>query len=393
MKKIIYLFLLGSITLSFQVPSFATPQKTSKILKQVKSLMVKKDLEQAQAVLSKSLKKYKNSYRLWLALGYILESQGKYDKALNALYKAKNLKLGIPGLHTRIQRLEDLLKAQKRLAQLQHTDGKALFLLQKARYKIRFKKIVEGLKLFIEAVKLDRKILAEDHSILNKGIKFLVENHQNNEDKRYLLANFYFYAGNYKKAQTTLTSFISDFKNSKHLKEANKLLKEIDQINKLKKDQPLADSQSKHLAPKITEKKKIKQKEEKQSTKSQEEYKPDINDEYANYESDQLYQEGLESVEEKPSRAIKLISKAVKRTSTPSSNMLMTLADLYSLRKSSHKAAVRNYRKIMKLFPGTEEAQAARQKILDLQPSNMQRAREVREALEKRRKSEKSQTK
>ncbi|KAF1081975.1 MAG: hypothetical protein GQF41_1615 [Candidatus Rifleibacterium amylolyticum] len=83
----------------------------SAVLTQVQELIKQKDYAAAKGLLAQSLKTDRNSYKLWLALGYVYEADNDYEQALKAFMRASELQTGIEGLATRINRLQELAKS------------------------------------------------------------------------------------------------------------------------------------------------------------------------------------------------------------------------------------------------------------------------------------------
>jgi tetratricopeptide (TPR) repeat protein len=202
------------------------------VLNQVQELIKQKDYAAAKGLLAQRLKTDRNSYKLWLALGYVYESDNDYEQALKAFIRASELQTGIDGLATRIIRLQELVKSQpKKKIDSNSADaqGKARNLLINARYKHSFKEYLEAYQLFIQAVELDRSILARDYGFINNGLAYFKEN-ANQPEIQFYLGAYNFYAGLYPKADDMLSDYIREYPKGQHSDTAKSLLQECRDI-------------------------------------------------------------------------------------------------------------------------------------------------------------------
>lgn len=204
----------------------------SAVLTQVQELIKQKDYAAAKGLLAQSLKTDRNSYKLWLALGYVYEADNDYEQALKAFMRASELQTGIEGLATRINRLQELAKSNpKKKIESNDADAqsRARNLLINARYKHSFKDYLEAYQLFIQAVELDRSILSRDYGFINNGLKYFNEN-ANQPEIQFYLGAYNFYAGLYPKADEMLSDYLRDFPEGRHSETARNLLKECRDI-------------------------------------------------------------------------------------------------------------------------------------------------------------------
>ncbi|OGK08243.1 MAG: hypothetical protein A2W80_10650 [Candidatus Riflebacteria bacterium GWC2_50_8] len=204
---------------------------TAATLNQAQELIKQKDYAAAKGLLARQLKTDRNSYKLWLALGYVYEADNDYEQALKAFMRASELQTGIEGLATRINRLQELVKSQPKKATADATDAeaKARNLLNTARYKHSFKEYLESYKLFVEAVELDRSILARDYGFIDNGLKYFSEN-ANQPEHQFYLGAYNFYAGLYPKSEEMLADYIRDYPKGTQIETAENMLQECKDI-------------------------------------------------------------------------------------------------------------------------------------------------------------------
>ncbi len=204
----------------------------SAVLNQVQELIQQKDYAAAKGILAQRLKIDRNSYKLWLALGYVYEADNDFEQALKAFMRASELQTGIEGLATRINRLQELAKSQpKKKADAGTADAqsKARNLLINARYKHSFKDYLEAYQLFIQAVELDRSILAHDYGFINNGLQYFNEN-ANLPGHQFYIGAYSFYAGLYPRADDMLSDYIREYPEGEYLQTARGLLQECRDI-------------------------------------------------------------------------------------------------------------------------------------------------------------------
>ena len=204
---------------------------TASTLNQVQDLIKKQDYTTAKGLLARRLKIDRNSYKLWLALGYVYEADSDYEQALKAFVRASELQTGIEGLATRITRLQELVKSQpaKKAADASDKETRAANLLNDARYKYSFKDYLEAYQLFIEAVELDRSILAHDYGFINNGLEYFNKN-ANQPEHQFYLGAFSFYSGLYSKAEEMLTDYSKEYPDGTHVEIAKRMIQECKEI-------------------------------------------------------------------------------------------------------------------------------------------------------------------
>lgn len=204
---------------------------TASTLNQAQELIKQKDYPAAKGLLARQLKIDRNSYKLWLALGYVYEADNDYEQALKAFMRASELQTGIEGLATRINRLQELVKSQpkKVAADATGAEAKARNLLNTARYKHSFKEHLESYKLFVEAVELDRSILARDYGFIDNGLKYFSEN-ANQPENQFYLGAYNFYAGLYPRSEEMLADYIRDYPEGTQIETAKNMLQECKSI-------------------------------------------------------------------------------------------------------------------------------------------------------------------
>lgn len=210
-------------------PIFASDH--SSVLNQVQELIKQKDYSAAKGLLANRLKVDRNSYKLWLALGYVYEADSDYIQALKAFMRASELQTGIDGLATRINRLQEMAKSQPQKVSKENSDdaGKARDLMVDARYKHSFKEYLEAYKLFVKAVELDRSILAHDYGFINNGLKYFSEN-ANQPEHQFYLGAYNFYAGLYQKAEDMLNDYSREYPKGTCIEIARNMLQECKDI-------------------------------------------------------------------------------------------------------------------------------------------------------------------
>ncbi|MBU1109064.1 MAG: hypothetical protein KKB51_20475 [Candidatus Riflebacteria bacterium] len=219
---IILVLLTSCITFASDISSF---------LSQIQELIKKEDYSTAKGLLARRLKTDRNSYKLWLALGYVYEADSDYEQALKAFMRASELQTGIDGLATRIIRLQQLAKSQPAKKEPDASDGenKAKNLLNSARYKYSSSEYLEAYRLFIEAVELDRSILANDYGFINNGLEYFNKN-ANKPEHQFYLGAFCFYAGLYTRAEAMLTDYSKEYPDGTHTELTKKMIQECKDI-------------------------------------------------------------------------------------------------------------------------------------------------------------------
>lgn len=223
-------FLLSAFILLSAVTAHST--NVSETLNQVQQHLREKDHQAARSLLTEALKSNRSEYKLWLALGYVYESEQNYDMALKAFRFASELKTSIPGLSDRIIRLQELVKANAKEISGSNNDQQNQTLLEKARYLLAFNKELEGYQTFYEAVEADRSILSNDFGFISKGLDFFKKN-QNLPDALFFLGAFTYYSGQYEKSSVLLERFIATSEDSPRREDAKRLLNESREILKM----------------------------------------------------------------------------------------------------------------------------------------------------------------
>lgn len=387
MKKIILaLALSASSTLALG----NEPAVVSDVLKSTSSLMKERKYDEAQKQIIVQLKKHRTSHRLWLALGYVLEADGQFEKALKAFYEARNLKTGIEGLPERITRLENLLKNSKS----DNSDAPGSSLLAQAKYQIAMKNVKKGLLLFAEAVLADRSLIGSEGKLVDLGKKHFSDNSIKHaeEEKSFYGGIFLFFAGNYDESSESLQKYVNKFPEGDKVQIAKNKLEEIVSIKQQisaaamsDKNKAVAQTDAKPDEKKMEPKKHLPAnpvKAEITTSRPASYVPPQTTDEYAGLSAGELYSEAMAIAPSRPTKAISLLSKAT-RSGDAAPEHFMTLADLYSGRKGFEKEAIATYRIIMEKFPNTALANEAKQKILGMNPGRDQRAKEVAEHFSK----------
>jgi tetratricopeptide (TPR) repeat protein len=199
----------------------------SDTLNSVQALLKEKNYHRAQRVLIDKLKTNQNSYKLWLALGYVYEADENFSKALKAFMLASELKTNIPGLTDRILRLQQIVKTQRN-AKGQDKTSQSLF--ERARYQIAFGQKKEGFKTLYEAIEADRSLLSDDYGLIPQGMEYFKNNPDLITDSEFYLGAFQYYAGYYNQALNTLNKFIADAGTSPRQKDAKKIVEECQMI-------------------------------------------------------------------------------------------------------------------------------------------------------------------
>lgn len=376
-------------TASSIILSANEPAVVSDILKSTSLLMKDRKYDEAQKQILGQLKKHKTSHRLWLALGYVLEADGQFEKALKAFYEARNLKTGIEGLPERITRLENLLKSTKS----DNPESPAAKLLAQAKYQIAMNNVRKGLMLFADAVLADRSLIGSEGKIVDLGKKHFNDNSIKHaeEDKLFFGGIFLFFAGNYDESGRFLQDYTNKFPEGEKIHIATNKLAEIESIKQqiaaarpdIKK--PVVETTAKADLKGAERKDKLPEKTVKAEIviSRPASYTPTSKtDEYAGMSSQELYDEAIALMSARPAKAISLLSKSIE-SGGGSPELFMTLADLYSGRKGAEKEAIATYRIIMEKYPNTALAKEAKQKIINMQPSNLQRSKEVAEHFSK----------
>lgn len=372
---------------SGSVLNAAESKMVSEVLKKTSELMRERKYQEARQLVSESLKQEKESHRLWLAMGYISEADGKYQEALEAFYEARKLKADSEGLKERIARLENLLKGAATPAT---SNSEATETLTRARYFVESGNTKKGLVEFVKAVYLDRSLIGSEQKMIDLGLKFFSnpENLFTTEEKTCYLGFYSFFAGNYADARRELTDYVTRFPEGSEVAKAKQQLEEINQLEE--------QLRSMKTPVKTPVKPPVKQAEKKPEEKPAEAASPETDkaadqksseekpvyvqtpkvDEYAGMDSAQLYSEAMSLAERRPLKAIGLLGRAINEGTTDP-QYYQSLADLYASRKGFEKEAISTYRTIMEKFPGTMAASDAKRKILQMHPSAEQRAKEV----------------
>lgn len=367
----------------------AESKVVSEVLKKTSELMRERKYQEARQLVSESLEKEKESHRLWLAMGYISEADGKYQEALEAFYEARKLKADSEGLKERISRLENLLKG----TMAPTTTSEATETLTRAKYFVESGNTKKGLVEFVKAVYLDRSLIGSEQKMIDLGLKFFSnpENLFTTEEKTCYLGFYSFFAGNYADARRELTDYVARFPEGSEVAKAKQQLDEINQLEEqLRAMKTPAKTPAKPPVKQVEKKPEekpgetaaesnpetVKTDESKSSEETPVYVKTPKVDEYAGMDSAQLYSEAMTLAERRPLKAIGLLGRAIKEGSAEP-QYYQSLADLYASRKGFEKEAISTYRAIMEKFPGTMAASDAKRKILQMNPSAEQRAKEV----------------
>lgn len=202
---------------------FSMDERT--IIKKVQGLLKDKDYAAAKELLQRQIKINRTSYKLWMTLGYVLEADNDFRQALAAFEQAAQMKIGIEGIEAKINRMREMTKIQPTRDDL--TDAEKL--MYKARVLDSQNRNLEACQKFVEAVELDRSILAKDFGFIEKGLKFFQKNAGVPEQKFYLGA-FYFFSGQYTLAEDTLNGFITENADGAKVPLAKKYIEESKEI-------------------------------------------------------------------------------------------------------------------------------------------------------------------
>jgi len=375
---------------SGSVLNAAESKMVSDVLKKTSELMRERKYQEAKRLVSESLEKEKESHRLWLAMGYISEADGKYQEALEAFYEARKLKADSEGLKERIARLENLLKGTTAPAT---AISEATEVLTRARYFVESGNTKKGLVEFVKAVYLDRSLIGSEQKMIDLGLKFF-SNHENlftTEEKTCYLGFYSFFAGNYADARRELTDYVTRFPDGGEVAKAKQQLEEINQLEEQLRSMKNPAKTPAKPPVKQTEKRPEEKPADMTAETTPDTAKNDVQkgsedkpvyvqtpkvDEYAGMDSAQLYSEAMSLAERRPLKAIGLLGRAINEGTTDP-QYYQSLADLYASRKGFEKEAISTYRAIMEKFPGTMAASEAKRKILQMNPSAEQRAKEV----------------
>jgi len=212
------------------LPQTSSGAENSAVLTKVEDLLQQKDFYAAKTLLARELKNNKHDWQLWMALGQVFEANEEYGQAIKAFNRAAEFKTGIEGLSARILRLQELaaLNPAKKTTEPQPAN-KALSMLQQAHQLEGQGKILEAGRLFVEAVELDRSLLARDTDLIDLGLAAFKNSPPDPENLFYLGA-FYFYAGQYTAADAVFNNYIEKFHDSDKIELARKLLSECREI-------------------------------------------------------------------------------------------------------------------------------------------------------------------
>ena len=375
---------------SGSVLNAAESKMVSDVLKKTSELMRERKYQEAKRLVSESLEKEKESHRLWLAMGYISEADGKYQEALEAFYEARKLKADSEGLKERIARLENLLKGAAKPA---GATSEATETLARARYFVESGNTKKGLIEFVKAVYLDRNLIGSEQKMIDLGLKFFSnpENLFTTEEKTCYLGFYSFFAGNYADARRELTDYVTRFPDGSEVAKAKQQLEEINQLEEQLRSMKNPAKTPAKPPVKQTEKRPEEKPADMTAETTPDTAKNDVQkgsedkpvyvqtpkvDEYAGMDSAQLYSEAMSLAERRPLKAIGLLGRAINEGTTDP-QYYQSLADLYASRKGFEKEAISTYRAIMEKFPGTMAASEAKRKILQMNPSAEQRAKEV----------------
>lgn len=380
-------FLAICLLLSQLIVCHPLSASVSETLKETSSLMQSKEYKKAQQLILTELRANRKDFRLWLGLGYVFEAEGNYEKALKAFYNARNLKTGLTSLSERISRLEAMLEAGKNQQHGEASEkSKAQLLLEKAKYLASRDKQEEAYLTFLEALTIDRKMLAEDQGLVKNGVEYFTQQSTKtaNPENIYYLGSYLFYAGDYSVARSKLNSYLNSVKNSPNVELAKEKILEMEQLEAqlidAKKQEAMQAKINQNQSPKPVQKNRKLEKDENvgsvKPVKPLAYQAPEFKDEYSDLSSDQLYEEALSYASSRPTKAIKLLSRSISG-GNQSNETLMLLADLYSTRKGFEKEAIQSYQRIIELDPKSDSAAEAKEKIEKMNPSNEQRARQV----------------
>lgn len=361
--------------------AWANPAEISQILRQTRELMESKNYDEAQRIILTGLRNNRSSHKLWLALGYVFEAEGLYEKALQAFYRARDLQFGIEGLPERIIRIQKIIELQQ-----EGLLDKQLPLVEQARQNLKQKRIKAGLEIFVEAVFENRNLLAIENEIISMGLEYFTDENNLIEDvdRKYYTGMYGFFAGNHDLAAVNLEHFIENYpENGKIarakeiLEEVNILLKQLQQSIAQQQRPARASSNVPESAPAQT----TRQAGTEQGTSARQTVRrppPMPQDEYSGLSPEELYAEALNVANRRPIKAIDLLSR-ITVTNSAQPEHFMTLGDIYSSYSGFEKEALRAYRDLIERFPGSELASEAKQKVLQRNPSAEERSREVHE--------------
>ncbi len=387
---------LATIMLMAAGPLSAAAESSlvSDVLKKTSELMKERKYKEAQQLVTDSLNTEKDSFKLWLAMGNVLEADSQYAEALKAFYKARDLKDSVEGLKERIQRLENLLKnTLPAAAPVKATEAEET--LARAKYFVESGSTKKGLVEFVKAVHLNRGLIGQEQKLIDLGLNFF-SNQQNlftTEEKNCYLGFYSFFAGNYEDASRELNAYIKQYPEGSEVEKARQKLDEIalleEQLRAItqQKKPPVKQIKTKPVTsetvkpaeqPQPANPENAGQQATSPAPESEPYVAPVVVDEFAGLDPAQLYTEAMSIAEKRPLKAIGLLGKAIK-SGDALPEYYMGLANLYASRKGFEKEAVSSYRDILQKFPGTVLASEAKRKILEMNPSPEQRAREVGE--------------
>lgn len=356
--------------------AWANPAEVSQILRQTRELMESKNYTEAQKIILTGLRNNRSSYKLWLALGYVFEAEGQYEKALQAFYRARDLQFGIEGLPERIIRIQKINEQQK-----DSLLDKNLSLLEQAKQNIKLKRFKSGFEVFAEAVFENRNLLATENAIISEGLNYFTDKNNLIEepDRYYFIGIYGFFAGNHDLAATNLELFIQNYPESDRIARAKKVYEEVSFLL-MQLQQAIAQRQ-RDTKSSVRERESTSlqttRETETPSTKTATR-RPAPKDKYSGLSVNDLYSEALDLANKRPVKAIDLLSRITVRDSAQPQHF-MTLGDIYSGYPGFEKEALRTYRDLMERFPHSELANEAKQKILQKNPSAEERSRQVYE--------------
>lgn len=222
--------ILPAALIAASVPIMLSGSEVAGTIIKVQELLKQKDYQTAKTLIAKSLKSNQDSWQLWMSLGYVFEASQEYDKALAAFMQASELKTGIDGLEAKITRLQELAKNQAPKQPEPETPvQQAASMMAQAHKLFEQGRTLEAGRLFVEAVEIDRSLLARDIDLIEKCLVSFKKNTAEPENQFYLGA-FFFYAGQYTSSEAVLKEFVEKYHTSDKLVIAQRLLKESREI-------------------------------------------------------------------------------------------------------------------------------------------------------------------
>ncbi|RCK81800.1 MAG: hypothetical protein OZSIB_0934 [Candidatus Ozemobacter sibiricus] len=366
-------------------------------LNRVKALLKAKQPQEAAALLEGAVKKNPKAHQLWVALGFVYEETEEPAKALQAFKQAQSLKIGLPGVASKIINLEKRLQkagpatASEKNAPENVRRARALF--KEAVEEKSLGKFETAFPKFIECTELDPSYLVDEHGMIPAALYFYKEMSKRDPGALFYYGIYQHMYGDLDAAQRLLEKFLDSKPAADLEKRARQRLAAIATARQQMAAAAAAEEAARQKAAAATTPKSPATGTTASPSKPLSPVAPtepvaaasgpsvievpSATAQYATSNLTELLQEADALRATKPVEALKLYSIAADRKNDP--KILLTLGDLYLQENPKHGVgpAIQTYQRILSEFPKSPQAAEARRKILELQPPPEKRAQEV----------------